>query len=259
MLDKIAYSICHVPSNSCIRMQNYENLLNAMPKELHIFPPSVVHLKNSNDFKIATNKFDKIKIKNYLYPEVCNPYNQTLKGGDGPYEDIQFPKSNGEIGLYFSAYGTFKRFLDSDYDYLIWLEDDVIIMPNFKERLEECFSYIDFDFDLISLGMQEYQFNHYQPHYEDFGNEYFSKVYQIFWAGGILLSRRGIKKIIKDLETNGITYAFDWYLYNIRAKNLQPISFDAFNIKPNKPMLVKPDEISSLSSTIDATDKIGAK
>jgi hypothetical protein len=28
---------------------------------------------------------------------------------------------------------------------------------------------------------------------------------------------------------------------------------------PNKPMLVKPDEISSINSTIDATDKIGAK
>jgi hypothetical protein len=259
MLEKIAYSICHVPSNSDIRMQNYENLLNAMPKELHIFPPSVVHLKNSADYKIATQKFNKINIKNYLYPEVSNPYNQTVRGGDGPYKNIQFPNSNGEIGLYFSAYSTFKRFLTSKFEYLIWIEDDSVVMPNFKNNLTECLNNVNFQFDLISLGMQQYQLNYYQPYYEDFGNEYFSKVYQVFWAGGILFSRNGIQKIINDLETNGIAYPFDWYLYNIRAKNLQPISFDAFNIKPNKPMLVKPDEISSINSTIDATDKIGAK
>jgi GR25 family glycosyltransferase involved in LPS biosynthesis len=255
-LSKIAYSICHVPSDSETRMKVYENLINSMPKELHNFPASTVHIKNTKDLDVLKKEFNHIKLNSYIYPHLWTQNNQQIIGGDGPYLDVKWPIKGGEIGLYLSVYKTFKRFLESPYDYLIWLEDDVDVMPNMIENLSKYMESIDFQFDAISLGMQDFQLEMYRDFLHDIENLYLSTIYQVFWAGAILFSRSGIAKVISDLDQNGFTYPFDWYIYNVRHSNVEPTRFFVYNIKPEHPELFKPNNLAGIESSINNTSKI---
>ena len=42
-----------------------------------------------------------------------------------------------------------KKFLETDADYLVVLEDDIEVLPNFKQKLESLLSYLDQHKELI--------------------------------------------------------------------------------------------------------------
>ena len=50
---------------------------------------------------------------------------------------------NSELGCYLSHYGCAEKFLETDADYLVVLEDDIEVLPNFKQNLESLLSYLD--------------------------------------------------------------------------------------------------------------------
>jgi hypothetical protein len=237
-------------------MAGYEKLLNDMPKELHHFPASTVHLKDMEDINLRAKEFNHIKLFHYEYDSVWNQYNYRVGGNDGSFNNPKFPKKSGEIGLYFSIYKTFKRFLNSDYDYLIWLEDDTEVMPDIMENLKEYLSHVDFDFDVISLGMQDYQHEFYEEYLENINNKYLCKVYQVFYAGSLMFSRKGIYKLISDLDANGLSYPLDWYICNIRNNAVDTVRFDTYNIKPEYPSLFNLNEDANKDSTINSTSEL---
>ena len=47
------------------------------------------------------------------------------------------------MGCYLSHYGCAEKFLETDADYLVVLEDDIEVLPNFKQNLESLLSYLD--------------------------------------------------------------------------------------------------------------------
>jgi GR25 family glycosyltransferase involved in LPS biosynthesis len=252
-INKIAYSICHVPNNFSTRMKCYEDLLNDMPKELHNFPPSTVQIKHLENLDILEKEFSHLKMKNYVFPALWTIYNQQLVVDNVPCLNAKFPQRGGEIGLYLSVYKTFKRFLDSEYDYLIWFEDDTKVMPNMMENLKKYIEHINFDFDIISLGMTSHQLNNYVKEIHDIGNDYFCRSYQVFWAGTLLFSRQGMIEILSDIDQNSFIYPFDWYVFNIRYGNLDFKTFKTYNIKPEYPMLFDSDLEAGSTSTIGDT------
>ena len=50
---------------------------------------------------------------------------------------------NSELGCYLSHYGCAKKFLETDADYLVVLEDDINVLPHFKQNLESLFTYLN--------------------------------------------------------------------------------------------------------------------
>ncbi|QHH99262.1 glycosyltransferase family 25 protein [Acinetobacter dispersus] len=50
---------------------------------------------------------------------------------------------NSELGCYLSHYGCAEKFLETDADYLVVLEDDIQVLPNFKQNLESLLNYLD--------------------------------------------------------------------------------------------------------------------
>lgn len=70
------------------------------------------------------------------------------------YKDEQSQKRSGrsllnsEIGCYLSHYGCVEKFLNTDADYLVVLEDDLQISSDFSENLNQTLSYLDHHQDL---------------------------------------------------------------------------------------------------------------
>ena len=50
---------------------------------------------------------------------------------------------NSELGCYLSHYGCVKKFLETDADYLVILEDDIQVLPEFKQNLDALLNYLD--------------------------------------------------------------------------------------------------------------------
>ena len=63
---------------------------------------------------------------------------------------------NSELGCYLSHYGCAEKFLNTDADYLVVLEDDMKIDPDFKTKLDGLFEYLDqhkeLDWYLINIA-----------------------------------------------------------------------------------------------------------
>lgn len=66
---------------------------------------------------------------------------------------------NSELGCYLSHYGCVEKFLQTDADYLVVLEDDIQILPNFRQNLEALFRYLDenkaLDWYVINLAAKK--------------------------------------------------------------------------------------------------------
>lgn len=66
---------------------------------------------------------------------------------------------NSELGCYLSHYGCAEMFLNTDADYLVVLEDDMKIDPDFKTKLDGLFEYLDqhkeLDWYLINIAAKK--------------------------------------------------------------------------------------------------------
>lgn len=64
------------------------------------------------------------------------------------YNDIEAQKILGrslissELGCYLSHYGCAEKFLETDADYLVVLEDDIQVLPNFKANIDALLNYL---------------------------------------------------------------------------------------------------------------------
>lgn len=81
------------------------------------------------------------------------------------YDDAQTQQKlgrrllNSELGCYLSHYGCAEKFLKSDADYLVVLEDDMKITADFKNSVDVLLNYLDnhkeFDWYLINLASKK--------------------------------------------------------------------------------------------------------
>ncbi|RKG39477.1 glycosyltransferase family 25 protein [Acinetobacter rongchengensis] len=66
---------------------------------------------------------------------------------------------NSELGCYLSHYGCAEKFLQTDADYLVVLEDDMKITDDFKKSVDEVLAYLDthqdLDWYLINLAAKK--------------------------------------------------------------------------------------------------------
>ena len=253
---KIAYSICHVPSDSRSRMSAYDNANNNLAGIFDFFAVSTVHLKKMEDYLEIQKKYNFVELKKHIHPKMLMFLDGTYyiigDRGGGAYENVTFPMALGEIGLFLSAYQTFKRFLETDYEYLIWMEDDVEILEDFEVKIKYYLKQIDFNFDVIALGAPDNQKGNYNPELYEFGHKIFCRNFKMYSAESLLFSRAGIEKVIREIENNGFRYPFDWLVYNVRSESAESELYDAYCIKPEYMDIINLHS-SNKDSTIIAT------
>lgn len=217
-------------------MNSYDEANNRLSKMFDSFAPSIAYLKNSEDFKVLKDKIGCPDIAKYCHQDLFFvQHDMFYRIGDtagSSYNNISFPNNFGQVGLFLSMYQTFKRFLESDYDYLIWMEDDVKLLSNFETNLPYLLNQIDFEFDFISLGAPENQMPNYRSELYDIENKFFCLNFKIYSAESFIFSRAGMEKFIHEVDTHSYKYPLDWLLFNVRAGENDSALYKGYSLKP---------------------------
>jgi GR25 family glycosyltransferase involved in LPS biosynthesis len=128
------------------------------------------------------------------------------------------PLKYPEVGLWASNYLAIKEFIDSEYDYLILVEDDTKLEPDFFEKLNTYMQEMPSDMDCFLAYKPENIF--YNAGYELLQNEeQYHTDSEIIWIAHqtwstccILLNKVGAQKIL-DYINAGISDPIDLFLF----------------------------------------------
>lgn len=144
-----------------------------------------------------------------------DPYGYSLSGEQG----WRF----GELGIWASNRTAWKNFLETDSEYLILMEDDIIYNKSFINILKDSISQMPTAWDILHLFAPEDQYYKYNDSH-NFGANDICYVYQDWSCLCYIITRRGAEKLIETSSL--ITLPLDWHMF--RQKHL----FDIFTLKP---------------------------
>ena len=126
---------------------------------------------------------------------------------------------NAELGCYLSHYGCAEKFLQTDADFLVVLEDDMKVSDNFKTELEQVLGYLnehrDLDWYLINIAAKKKKFA------RDIVNHDGSTLWHAFYFPirglGLIWSRKGAEEFLKEGKV--ITAPVDIFFQNWLSQN----------------------------------------
>lgn len=147
----------------------------------------------------------------------------------------------GEVGIWASNFTAWKNFLESDYDYLILMEDDIVHNNDFAELLVDYVSELPEGWDMFSFFCPDGEFNKYDASH-DIGKPHVCKTYQDWSMLCYVLSKKGAEKALKSMEP-AITLSLDWHFFR------QTATFNEYTVKPNAKQGCRLDGIESTFQT----------
>lgn len=143
----------------------------------------------------------------------------------------------GTIGIWASNYTAWKNFLDTEYEYLILFEDDVVIDENFFELMQNYLKLLPDNWDI---------FHHYAPKNTTGKNlkilegKYpICKPYQSWSNAVYIISRKGAITAVHEAETNPVFLPVDWFFFK------QQKLFNIYTLVPEANMGCKTLDIRS--------------
>lgn len=144
---------------------------------------------------------------------------------DIPNVVVKRPMKSGEIGIYASNFIAWQKFLNSSYDALLIVEDDIFISSNFVEKINLYTRKMPQDWDVLfiygnTISLLKYNNNKfYDKDIHSIGHPFISKMFlRNLSAGCYLVSRSGAKKLVEH-STNNFTDAVDAILYSLKELN----------------------------------------
>lgn len=154
----------------------------------------------------------------------------------------------GELGIWASNYTSWKKLLDSDYDALINLEDDIFLMCDFYDKLQILLQDIPEDWDFFTLYVPPNQEYLYRSELNVTENVCFS--FQGWSLLACMVSRKGAKKAL-DIMKDGFHDPLDFYILK------SPEKFKVYSITPKFENIVS--LITLPSSFQQKSDKVEIK
>jgi len=136
-----------------------------------------------------------------------------------PHFEFKF----GEMGVWASNIVALNKFIKSDYDVLMLMEDDIEINENFYELLSEYLNVIPKDWDIFSYFVHPNQFDRYK---NIRSKDEIVLAYQDWSMLCWLINKPAAKKMIDDISKNGIGMPIDWYVFR------QPEKFKSYSLSP---------------------------
>ncbi len=151
----------------------------------------------------------------------------------------------GEVSLWAGNILAYKKFLETDSDYLILIEDDIEYIDGFFENLVRYISLLPNDWDT---------FFYYNSSHNNFSlKDLFSpdshdvcRVEQSWSTLCYVINKKSAKKILDDIQNNFIDLPIDHYFL------LQPHKYNSYTVSKNSKMYCK---IANLESTFQNSQK----
>ena len=201
----IAYKLFHLPRDHA-RNKAVENVHSHLLKNIKML--------NSDTIKISSYS-DYIKFVEENPDFNVDPMGYNLDNKQG--------WRYGEVGIWASNWLAWKSFIESEYDYLILMEDDIVLYENFLPELERYMKQLPENFDAFHAFCPSDQ-NHKYDLSMDFSDEVCSS-YQDWSAACYVVSRSGAQKMMYFAST-GIRLPLDWFMF--RQKDLLSV----YTLKP---------------------------
>lgn len=212
-LDELCYSVLHIENEPTMGnlfritfKKNIDLILNNKIKELKA---ETVYISNKE-------QFDKYYLNN---PDIL----VDKKGYVNYAAEVGW--KFGELGIWASNVNIWKNFIDSGYEYLLVLEDDVQLKPNFVEKFLEYTSELPADWEIMTLFVGEYEYMKLfgKKDINDYKNICTS--YHELNHSVVLLNRKTVLKILEKIKTP-INLPIDLYFFR------KPNDFMTYSIRP---------------------------
>lgn len=145
-----------------------------------------------------------------------------------------FPEGLGDVGLWASYYLALKKFIESDFDYLISLQDEVVLFYNFKKLLFKYLQKLPQDADFLYLdNLHSPVLSVYNKSYKNYEvNDTIWVSHHWFSGDSVLFTKSGANKIINFIENNTLGNYIDSVL--LEFENLPTVEFE---FKKNIPFI----------------------
>jgi GR25 family glycosyltransferase involved in LPS biosynthesis len=137
----------------------------------------------------------------------------------------------GELGIWASNWTAWKNFLKSNYDFIILMEDDIVLNNNFNEKLIEYISELPDDWDIFTAYIPDSGNSRYEKRKNDLliGKENICKVYQSWSCLCYVVSKSGAKKLLKEVQRR-VKSPLDHYLFYHKGLKVYTIKMEKENI-----------------------------
>jgi GR25 family glycosyltransferase involved in LPS biosynthesis len=201
----IAYKLFHLPRDHD-RNKLVENVHSNLLKQIKIFDTDTIKISSYDEYL-------KFKELNPEFNIDINGYNLDNKQG----------WRYGEVGIWASNWLAWKNFINSDYDYLILMEDDILLYDNFIDQVRLYISQLPDQFDAFHVFYPESEEHRYSTKL-DISKDLCSS-YQDWSCACYIINRQGAQKML-ELSSKGINLPLDWFMF--RQKHL----LDVYTVKP---------------------------
>lgn len=200
----ICYKIFHLPvvsSANPVRRRAFLKLDKFLQKHLHKLETSAVHIGTQEDYFNFNEKHGLLKP------------NGMFKWG--------------ELGIWASNLLAYQNFLETDYEYLLLVEDDILVENNekFLHLLKNYLSLLPKDCEIFSFYAPENQFHRF--HQKGFpGDEPVVPAFQDWSMLCYVIHRKTALKILNDVSLNGFRDPIDHYIFRF------PEKFKSYTVAP---------------------------
>jgi GR25 family glycosyltransferase involved in LPS biosynthesis len=137
----------------------------------------------------------------------------------------------GELGIWASNYTAWKNFVDSDYDYVILMEDDIVLGGDFNNKLTKYLDELPEDWDVFTAYIPEFGNNRYGKNRKELfiGKDNVCRVYQSWSCLCYVVSKQGAKKLLEEVKST-VKSPIDHYLFYHKGLNVYTIKLEKGNI-----------------------------
>lgn len=152
----------------------------------------------------------------------------------------------GELGIWASNLVAWQNFIKSDYDYIILMEDDIVLKKDFNDKLISYINELPDDWDIFTAYIPETGNIRYNKNNKKLfvGKENVCKIYQSWSCLCYVVSKQGAKKLLEEVK-NLVSSPIDHYLF------YHP-NINGYTIKLGKQNIC---EIYPMASTVQTAQK----
>jgi GR25 family glycosyltransferase involved in LPS biosynthesis len=191
-----------------------DNPRNTAVNSINEYLSSYSSLLNTPTIKISNQEQYNLFLNSNLN-FIPDPYGYSLHGEQG----WRF----GEIGIWASNWTAWNNFLNSDSDYLILIEDDIVYGNNFMELIVEYILQLPEGWEIFHAFSPADQFGKYEDRH-NFGAKDVCVAYQDWSNLCYIITKNAAKKMIDN--SNKFNLPLDWYMF--RQHHL----FKTYTVKP---------------------------
>ena len=137
----------------------------------------------------------------------------------------------GELGIWASNLTAWENFAKSDYDYIILMEDDIVLQKDFNNKLINYMDELPDDWDVFTAYAPPTGNVRYKVSRKDLfiGKDNVCRVYQSWSCLCYVVSKSGAKKLLKEVKKN-VGSPIDHYLFYNKNLSVYTMKMEKGNI-----------------------------